>query len=269
MQVNAISVKTPSFRASEEEKRFAALDDNALRAIAWNKASAEVNDKRHKRIDNAFYLSLPIVGGISTLAQKMDYRPYKTGLMSVPPHKIRAAKLGRAGMITGAWAVALAAVSALWGAKDIAEKTSKSIKEFNKEHPVLTTGAAIIASFGAVVLANRLSGKIAEKYILKDARALLKDTIKETKLDKFLNNNKIINYADNFIKKMPPALKDIGKTVVEYLPWITIGTQIAHSWGHQNVKLAQVNKDYNELRTAQEIVRQDIIDEEIDKHIER
>ena len=177
MQISAVSLNSPNFKASEEEKRFAALSDSALRTLAWNKASVEVDDKRHKRLDNAIYCSLPIAGGISTLAQKMDYRPFKTGLMSVPPHKLRAAKLARAGMVAGAWGVALGAVSALWGANNIAEKHIKSVKEFNKEHPVLSTLSVLAASFGAVILANRLSGKIAQKYILKDSRELLKDTL--------------------------------------------------------------------------------------------
>ncbi len=267
MQISAVSLNSPNFRASEEERRFAALSDEALRSLAWKKASVEVDDKRHRRLDNAIYCSLPIVGGISTLAQKMDYRPFKTGLMSVPPHKLRAAKLTRAGMVAGAWGVALGAVSALWGANNAAEKHIKSLKEFNKEHPVLSTLSLLTASFGAVILANRLSGKIAQKYILKDSGELLKDTLKTTKLDKALNDNKILNAAEDFIKKMPPALKDIGKGVVAYLPWIAIGTQLAHSWGHQSAKLNQVNKDYNELKTAQDMIRQNIIDEKIDQEL--
>jgi hypothetical protein len=276
MLVNAISVKTPSFRASEEERKFAALDDSTLRQMAWNKAYVEVNDKRHNRIDKAFYYSLPLIGGISSLAQKMDYVPFRTGninktgigLASVPAHKLRTAKLAKAGVVTGAWTVALGAISALWGAKNIAEKKIDSVREFNKEHPVLTTVATIAASFGAVVGANRLSGKIVENFLLKDLKGTMVHLLRESKLDKALNNNKILNTAEKFVNKMPPALKDIGKTAVDFLPWIAIGTQIAHSWGHQSVKLDQANKNYAEIKKAQQIVRQDIVDEKIAEELD-
>lgn len=264
MQVNAISVNNPSFRASEEERKFAALGDDALRTIAWNRASVEAKDKRHNRIDKGIYYSLPLIGGISTLAQKMDYMPAKNGFVKLPAAKLRSAKLGRAGMVTGAWAVALTAVSALWDGKEIAEKKIQSVKEYNKEHPVFTTLATLALSLGAIVAANRLSGKVIEKYLLKEVPETAKDLGKLTKLDKFLNNNKILNSAEKLLEKTPSALKDIGKTAVDYLPWIAIGTQITHSWGHQSAKLRQANKDYAELKEAQQIIREDIADEEID-----
>ena len=267
MQVNAISVSNPSFRASEREKQFAALDDAALRTLAWNKASVDVNDKRHNRLDKAMYLSLPIVGGISTLVHKLEYEPIKDAIINVPSNKIRTAKLARAGRVAGAWAVALGAVSALWGAKDFAEKSVKSVKEFSKDHPVLTTMGAIAASFGAVVFANRVSYKAMNKFLFKDAQKAVGDFSKLTKLDKALNNSKILNSAEKFIKKMPPVLKEIGKNVVDFLPWIVIGTQITHSWGHQSAKLEQANKNYAQMKTAQEMIRQDIADEKIDEEI--
>ena len=95
-----------------------------------------------------------------------------------------------------------------------------------------------------------------------------RNLLKESKLDKALNNSKILNGAEKLANKMPPALKDIGKTVVDFLPWIAIGTQIAHSWGHQSVKLNQANKNYAELKNAQNIIRQDIVDEQIEQEIE-
>lgn len=65
MQVNSVSLagntKNASFKSMQREfETLAALDDNQVRQIAYAKASHDVNDKKHKRISNALYFSIPI-----------------------------------------------------------------------------------------------------------------------------------------------------------------------------------------------------------------
>lgn len=261
MQINAISASNPSFRATEHERVFAALDDSTIRQIAWKKASVEVNDKRHNKLDKAMFMSLPVIGGLSSLA--FATKP------DIPEQKLRAYKFGRAAKIAGSWTLALGAVSVLGGVKNIIENNIKPIKKFDNDHPVLATIGYLTAAFFAIGATNRLTHRIADKIIMKDGINILENAAKMTKLDNVLNTNKYINKAAEYIKKVPPALKDIGRIALGYLPWIAIGTQIAHMWGHQNAKLNQVEKNYTELKAAQEIIRQDLIDEKINKELAR
>jgi hypothetical protein len=261
MQVNAISASNPSFRATDEDRIFAKLDDSTLRNIAWNKASVDVNDKRHNKLDKAMFLSLPVIGGLSTLAYGI--KP------DIPVQKIRAAKFGRAGKIAGAWTLALGAVTALGGIKNIVENNVKAIKKFDNEHPMLTTIASLAVAFAAIGVTNKLNDKIFNKIIIKNGKNILEDASKMTKLDNILNTNKFINKSAQYLEKVPPALKDIGRIVLGYLPWIAFGTQIAHIWGHNSVKVNQAEKNYNELKTAQEIIREELIDEKINQELAR
>lgn len=261
MQVNAISASNPGFRATDKEHIFAALDDSTLKQIAWNKASVDVNDKRHNKLDRAMFMSLPIIGGLSSLA--FATKP------DIAEQKLRAVKFGRAAKIAGSWALALGAVSALSGLKNVVENNVKSIRKFDNEHPVLTTLASLAVAFVAIGATNKLTHRIADKLIMKDGINILENAAKMTKLDNVLNTNKYINKAAEYIQKVPPALKDIGRIALGYLPWIAIGTQIAHMWGHQNAKLNQVEKNYSELKAAQEMIRENIIDEKINENLAR
>ncbi len=54
-----------------------------------------------------------------------------------------------------------------------------------------------------------------------------------------------------------------------FAPLIIIGSQIAHSFGHQNAKVQQASNNYKELKAAQENIRQDVVEEEIDNQIEK
>ena len=259
MQINAISASNTSFRATDQERIFAALDDNTLRQIAWNKASVDVNDKRHNKLDRAMFLSLPVVGGLSSLAFATN--------PDIPVQKLRAAKFGRAAKIAGSWTLALGAISALSGIKNVVENNVKSIRKFDNDHPVLTTLASLTVAFLAIGATNKLTHRIADKLIMKDGINILESAAKMTRLDNVLNTNKYINKAAEYIQKVPPALKDIGRVALGYLPWIAIGTQIAHMWGHNSAKLNQVEKNYAELKAAQEIIREDLIDEKINQNL--
>ena len=69
MQVNSISSVNQSFKGSISKEVFAALSDDDLKVLAYKKASDDVNDKKHNRIDKALFLSSPVIGGLAAAAE--------------------------------------------------------------------------------------------------------------------------------------------------------------------------------------------------------
>ena len=55
MQVNSISANRPAFKSMSDIETLASLDENQVRQLAYAKTSAEVNDKKHRRIGNTIY----------------------------------------------------------------------------------------------------------------------------------------------------------------------------------------------------------------------
>ena len=84
-----------------------------------------------------------------------------------------------------------------------------------------------------------------------------------------INDSKIINKACEFISKFPSPLRDIGRGTAELAPLLVIGTQIGHLFGHQKVKAQVASRNYDELKQAQQNIRENIADEKINKHIRK
>lgn len=106
MQVSSVSnsFNPPSFRASREEQAFSRLDDSDLRKMAYAKASNDVNDKKHRRIDKALYYSLPLAGGLVAVAGGKFSGKYA-----------RINRLGVFGAVAGIWALGLSDIECRLG----------------------------------------------------------------------------------------------------------------------------------------------------------
>lgn len=268
MQVGSISYNNPSFKASREERFFASLDDNNLYNIAKNKASIDVNDKKHRRIDNALFYSLPLIGGLTTLVQDYSLKPVKKGFISVNPLKVRSGKLARAGVATAVWGLALGAVSLVAKATNAIENKIKPIKDFAQEHPIISTLTSLGLALGAIYGVNKASGKLINKFVLKDMKSALKDFDKVTKFDNVLNNSKILNGTKKVLEKVPSSIKDIAKTAISWSPLAVILTQLTHGMNHGSVKATQTNKNFVQLKQAQNNIRQELVNEELEKELE-
>lgn len=269
MQVSSVSnsFNPPSFRASREEQAFSRLDDSDLRKMAYAKASNDVNDKKHRRIDKALYYSLPLAGGLVAVAGGKFSGKYA-----------RINRLGVFGAVAGVWALGLAALNAVWGVKDVAAKTSGKAKEFFDNHQLLTNIGLLAAGIGAITAVDKYTPKalkaiknFAAKRLDEKSKVRIVNSANE-KLERFangLNTNKYINKAVDFLKSAPAPIKATAKAVADWAPWIVIGTQLAHSFGHENVKAKETIKEYDNLKTAQQIVRDDIADEKIKKDVNK
>ena len=212
------------------------------------KASYDVNDRKHHRIDNLLFLSLPLAGGLSAVAK--GFTP--EAVTQFGKHNMRAAKLGHFGLVTASWAAGLTALGLLWGTKDyLAQKI-----DLVKNNPAISSVLTFVAGFAVLAGVNKAGYKVLPKVVkLTEHKKVLPHLIK---MRDALNNSKTINKASEFVAKFPSPIKDMARATATFAPLLVIGTQIGHLFGHQNVKAKVANKNYVELKNAQELIRQDI-----------
>lgn len=264
MQLNAVSLqqsKAQSFGHSDADfekfkknvqKQFAGLDDRALRNLAYHEASVQVNDKKHRKIDRALIASIPAVAGLA-LASRVPSKLFKPGF-------VRSAKLGIAFVEMARWLGAFAIIDAVFGGKHLAEKSSKKIRKFNNEHPMLATVATIAASLGALVLGRKGLTKLASK--LPAAKATFGNMKPIVKFNNYLNNNKLLNLASKGLSKVPASIKSVGKGILSNGVWILAGTGLLHSINHGKVRNNVAVDNYVKLKEAQDAIRTELAAEE-------
>ena len=263
MLVNSISAQNVESKQSfgrrnrerEALERFADLDDRSIRQLAYQKASVDVNDKKHRRISSALYYNIPIVAGLAAAVRTPAAK-----------NMTRALRLRNFGATALSWAATFAAIDLVFAGKRKLDKASPAVKDFSANHPIVSTLATIGASIGAIYLGGKGVSKLAEKVMAKSANAISnKFSIKQlrgmAKLNNALNNNKALNYVAEKMAKVPSSLKNFAKGVLDYGPILLICSSIAHSFNHENVKARQVVKNYEQIKEAQANVR-DALDNE-------
>ena len=72
-----------------------------------------------------------------------------------------------------------------------------------------------------------------------------------------------MNWASEKLTKVPSAIKNFAKGVIDYGPILLICSSIAHSFNHQNVKAKEVVKSYEQIKDAQDQVRTALANDEI------
>lgn len=280
MQVNSLSSRTvepqQSFghrrskaerqRALEREafEQFADMDDQTLKQLAYMKASYSVNDKKHKRISNALYYSIPLAAGLAAAVKNPVKALSAKGLVN----SSRALRLGNFAASTLSWAGTFAMIDVIFGGKRQLDKASPAVREFSEKHPIASTIATIGASIGAIFLAGKGISKLVNKMMPKASSTLSKTfSTKElravAKVSDKLNNSKILNWTSAKLAKVPSAIKNFAKGVIDYGPILLICSSIAHSFNHQNVKAREVVKGYEELKDAQAQVREKLANDEL------
>lgn len=263
MQVNSVSLSqnanNTAFKASVEEQLFAKLKDRDLRDIAWKKASHDVNDRKHRAIDNALFVTLPLAGGLSAAAAKLS----PEALAKFGKNNARALKFARFGLVSASWAAGLAALGVLWDTKDFLAKKIDVIRN----NPVISSIATFAAGFGVLAGVDKLGTKAIVKAINMADNEKILSVLK--KVRNGLNNSKILNKASELAAKFPSPIKDIARGTAELAPLLVIGTQIAHMFGHQRVKTQVAYKNYDDLKQARQNIRENIADEQIDKHFQK
>lgn len=261
MLVNSVSLvnqsSNPAFKASLEEQMFSKLNDGDIRRIAWAKASQDVNDKKHRKIDNTLFYSLPIAGGISAAVREIS----PEAIAKYGKKNVRAIRLARFGVVTAAWTAGLAALGALWGAKDYLAKKVDIIKN----NPVMSSVVTFVAGFGVLAGVNKFGAKGLNKLLSSVDEKKIVPVF--NKVRNALNNSKILNKIAEFGTKTPSPIKDIARNAAELAPLLVIGTQIGHLFGHQRARAQVAVNNYQDLKQAQSIIRDNISDDNIDSKI--
>jgi len=229
-----------------------ALDDNTIKKLAYAKTVATVDDKKHRKISNGIFLSIPFVAGAATAL----LAPSKSGVLGKEISGIAGRLLNGAKSAAG-WGVLLGLATGINNAIDFAEKKSPEVRNFTRENPVLTFIGQIGAFIGAVALGG--------KYLPKAAESIAKH-IKPQSFDKF--TNKIVKGADKFNNsritrkfakfarnladnKYFEPLKSVTKTALSWAPSILLWGGVIHSIDHSNVKQREFVKNYSEMKEFQ------------------
>ena len=244
MQVNSVSlngrVSATPFGNSTLRERFAALDEQELKQLAYAKSSQDVNDKKHKRLDRAILVSVPLSAGVAAAVAAKS--------MS------RIGRLAAFGIGAASWLLPFAVVDTVFGAEKIAKK-NKSFKDFANEHPMAVALGTFAASTGVYLGLRHGAMKGLDKYgdkLLEKASPYL------NKLAKSLNSSKLLDKTSSELKKVPSSIKEFTKTALNWSPWLLLMTSIAHTFSHDEVKAKTFAKNFEELKIAQNLIRQDL-----------
>ena len=253
MQVNSISSSSVAGKTSFGNQRemlenFANADDKTLRKIAMQKTAASIDDKKHRRITNAIYYSIPVAAGLAAVVRN----PAKAAAKGIS--RARMINLGNFAGTALNWAGTFAIIDLVFGGARKLNKSSETVREFNKEHPVLSMVATVGAGIGTLFLAGKGLSKLAAKIAKKPMTLVEKKSV--AKLNMALNDSKALNWISKNLKKVPSSIKSFAKTAIDWSPMLLVFTSIAHSFNHSKVKTAETVKNYTQLKDAQMQVRE-------------
>lgn len=262
MQVNAVSLNnvesfgSRKYKKDHQENEYSKLyskviddlpnaSDEDLKKLAIKDAAIAVNDKKHKRINNALYWSLPVVGGLATVVRN--------------PVKGRLGNLAKFSGANASWLGTFLLIDGIFAVKNKVSKNSDTVRKFDQNHPIISLGLTIGASIGAVALALTGGSRLANKAIkaIKPENAEKLTNI-VTKLDKVLENSKVLNTISKGIDKVPSSLKGLAKGIIDWAPMMMIIGQLSHSFNHAAVKNNVANQNYAELKIARDEARAEV-----------
>lgn len=243
MQVGAISPVNSYTGISQAEilNDIANLNEDDIRNLAQRKAYSDVNEHRYRKVQNALWASIPVLGGIAAAVTK-------------PGTKIpKLARLDNFGRGFASWAVPFLVVSGIMKA----ENASTDLRTFAKEHPFLSSIGSLAASLLAMKGLNKVGFLVTEKY----GDSLMNKIIPtRKKISKAFDNSKILNKISKKIDKWPSSFKQFVKTALDCSPWILTGGLLVDSMKHETIKSRQYFKNYDEIKDTRNQVRDYLAD---------
>ena len=246
MQINAVSTNGTDFGnytrlGSDRMEEFANADNKTLMQMSRIVASQQIDDRKHKRLHNAMWYSLPIAGGLASVVSN--------------PVVGRIPKLKVFTKVAAAWAGKFALIDATWAVARGISNNSKAVHEFNEKHPIastiLTLGATVAALYGAGKGANWLVGKYGDKVV---------KYLKGKNVDKFIKENKTITKVMQTVRKAPSAIKEFSKGLIRWSPFIIVATSIGHTISHEKARAVAETRNFETLKANQEKVRMVLAD---------
>lgn len=215
---------------------FANMDDNSVRQIAWLKTQQDIDFKKHKRVQTAFDVALPLAGGLSAAA------------VASKGKRLSAFAGG-----TANWALFLAGLGLTFGLTQAIRNRSEKADNFAEKHPVLTflttATAAYFAGRGAMIGGAIGFDKLKSTGVYKKAMVSAKKGLKKLGNVEFVK--KATTFVADSVKKIPSPIKNITKAVAGWAPILTILGSFAHSVKFRNAVANDYNNTYNMIREKQ------------------
>ena len=242
MQVNPVSnlsVNQKSFgnrdfqRAILEE--FAVIDDKGLRQAAVEITDQQLETKKHRRISNALFWSIPMFAGLAAAAVATGGR--------VPMLKAFAKQ-------AAVWTSAFVGLEAVNAGRNALAKHSEGFEKFQRNNP----GLATVLSFGAAIAGFYAGSAVAGKAIAKYGKNIIAKA-KNLKIDKFVKESKIINKLSEAVAKVPSSLKQFGKVVLGWTPITLALGSFIHTVDHNAARSDRAVENYEQLKATQAQVR--------------
>ena len=229
-----------------------ALDDNAIRQIAYAKTVATVEDDKHRKISKGMFWSVPFVAGLATAI----LAPSKSKVLGKEISGV-AGRIFNGSATAAGWGAVLGVATAVNSAFGLAEKKSPEVRKFAKDNPVLT----FIGQIGAFVGALALGGKYLPKMVDGVAKHIKPKSLEQF-ADKIVkgadsfNNNKITKKVAKYARQIADnkylePLKSVAKTALNWAPSLLLWGGILHSINHDRVRQSEFVKNYSEMKEFQ------------------
>lgn len=239
MQVQSVGLNQ-SFNARgrrENIDRFLELSDGELQNLAAVRTSAMLNDKKHKRINNAIWMAVPLSAGLGAAALTKGSNALRVG----------------AGLGTAArWGAMFAVIDLAVLGMNAIKNDSKTLTDFDKKHPFLSFLGVMIGSFAALALAGKGFSKLWTS--IKPAKQA-KLASKMAKMGDKLNASKFLNglrkTSKNIISKSPKFVKSVGKFTLRNTPFILMLGALSHSFDYSAKRNRTFMNNYMDLKEKQ------------------
>lgn len=209
--LNSVSISS-SQRQSFAGNLLYKLSDEQIKEIAFAEPKRRLLDVQ-KNSKYALLVGLPIVDSLLKGAMTQGSLAKKTTQFLAQQSR---------------WLGVFAVGSALFGAKRFINKKSETLDNFNKKHPVLSTGIDFVALYGALTGATQLLFSTARVINKKFPKIASINNNVEVKFAKFINNSnlnkKYVSKFDEYLTKNDYAKKAGTFLAITAAPIIAIAT---------------------------------------------
>ncbi len=226
------------------------MSDKDIQTLAYIRTQKNVNMKKNRKVSNLlFYSAAPAAGlAAATLCENRPSKIFNATLTGLGARASRGLKT------TALWVATLGALDLMSYAYSKLRQKSKTVNDFNRQHPFLSFGTVFALGLGVISLVKKGAsglGKLKAPNFMKKAAE---------KAGEFLNNNKTITRAKNALisikDKTHPSIKDITETGLYYLPCGLLLGGLFNSVRGSNKVAREFSNNYLELKNKQSKVAQ-------------
>lgn len=215
---------------------FVNLSDEDIRKIAYAQTMSKANPKKHKKVDNAMTMLLPVAGGLAAAATEAK----------------GARKLAFAKGF-GGWTAFLLGIGAVFGADKALKNKSEKYRNFAEKHSMLnmfgTMTAAYFAGVGLTKGGARGLKALANTSLYKNVASKVTSLVGKVASKGFVA--KSVGSVKSFLAKSPSALKGVAKFAAKAAPWVLIFGSLFHTINYSAKVAKNAESNYVNLKNKQ------------------